>query len=136
MRFPGDDSGLSLGRGFATYLRARLQLLGIESQEALVFLKGKLLPLVVVLGCALITYLLVLAALISFLGKLLAAFSKHPLLGWEIPALLIAALHLVALLKFKNTLSQQPDEPLFEYTRAEIENDRQWLHENTPAKKS
>ncbi|MEM9080032.1 MAG: hypothetical protein AAGC74_05000 [Verrucomicrobiota bacterium] len=125
-----EDAGSSLGKGFQNYLGARFQLLALETREALTHYKGKLLPALITLASALSAYLLILAGLVSLLGKLLASFGKHPLLSWEIPALALAALHIFVLLKMARRLQQTPSQPLFEYSRAEIEHDREWLQEN------
>lgn len=123
----------------AAYLRTRLQLVSIETQEALSHLKGKLGPLVLILVSLVSCYLLVLAALVSFLGKLLSLLGEHPLLGWEVAALLLAALHLALIFAMKKKLLDQPSPPLFEYSRAELERDREWIQEhnqNSPTKRS
>ena len=128
---------LSLSKGLSSYLRTRLQLVSIESQEAFEHLKGKIAPLIIALICALVVYLLLVAAVVSLLGKMLSAISPDStLLGWELAALLVAAGHVFILLKMKTLLTRIPKTPLFEYSRAELERDREWIQDNTPKKKS
>ena len=132
-----EEGDLSLGKGLSSYFRTRLQLVSIESQEALQHLKAKVAPLLIALACALVGYLLVIAAVVSFFGKMLSKLSpNNSLLGWELPALIIAGIHLIILLKMKNLLVQIPKAPLFEYSRAELERDREWIQENNPKKRN
>jgi uncharacterized membrane protein YqjE len=130
------DAGRPLAQGVTEYLRSRLQLLAIESQEATGYLQGKLLPLVLFAISALSAYTLVMAALVGLLARALRAIPGSPLLDWEVAALLIAGLHLVVALRMKKALARPLDRPLFEYSRAELERDRTWLHDNNPAKKN
>lgn len=122
--------------GFGSYFRTRLQLVSIETQEALLHLREKLVPLVVALVCAIVAYLLLIAALVSFLGKLLTHWTGNPLVGWEIPGVLVLLLHTFILLKMKRSLARPSEMPLFEYSRAELERDREWIQDHTPKKKS
>lgn len=132
----GEELNSSLGSGFGAYFRARLQLVSIETQEALLHLREKLVPLVVALVCALVVYLLLIAVLVSFLGKLLTHWTGQTLIGWEIPGVLILLLHAFILLKMKRSLTRPAETPLFEYSRAELERDREWIQDHTPKKKS
>ncbi len=133
MNEPGDDSDLSFSAGITAYLRTRLQLVSIETVEALNHLKEKLLPIVIVLICAVGSYLLILAALVSFFGKVLGLIGKHPLLGWEFAALIVAGLHIGIIFWMKQKLTIKASGPLFEYSRAELERDREWIQEHKPA---
>ena len=136
MNEPNEEFDSSLPKGFSSYLRTRLQLVSIETQEALVFLKGKLGPVLMVLIAALTAYALTLTALVSFLGKLLGLVSEHPLIGWELIAFLIAGVHLVLIFAMKKKISKKPSTPLYEYSRAEIERDREWIQEHNPKSKN
>lgn len=132
MNEPGDESDLSFPQGMAAYFRTRLQLVSIETQEALAHLKGKLAPLLLILGCAIVSYLLLLTAIVSLLGKALNLLGKHPLLGWEMAAFLVAGLHIVIIFAMRKKIQSQASAPLFEYSRAELERDREWIQENHP----
>ena len=101
MNEPGPEPDLSFPKGMSAYVKTRLQLASIETQEALAHLKHKLGPIVVILVCAVASYFLLLTALVSFLGKLLGLLGKSPFLGWELAALLVAGIHI---------LSHLPDE--------------------------
>lgn len=132
MNEPGEEPELSFPKGMAAYVRARLQLVSIETQEALAHLKGKFGAIFLVIVCAVGSYFLILAALVSFLGKLLGLLGKHPLLGWEVAALLLAGLHIVIIFAMKKKIQSKPEAPLFEYSRAELEHDREWIQEHKP----
>lgn len=130
------SSASSLGTGFASYFRTRLQLVSIETQEALLHLRAKVIPLVVALVCGVVVYLLLLATLISFLGKLLNHWTQSPFVSWEIPGLLVLILHALILFRMRKALTRPSETPLFEYSRAELERDREWIQDHTPKKKS
>lgn len=136
MNEPGTEPELSFPKGMSAYFRTRLQLVSIETQEALAHLKGFLGPIIVILICAIGSYFLLLTALVSFLGKLLGLLGKHPLLGWEIAALLVAGLHIVIIFAMKKKITNGPSTPLFEYSRAELERDREWIQEHNPTSKN
>ncbi|GHC62460.1 phage holin family protein [Roseibacillus persicicus] len=136
MNESGDETDLSFPKGLAAYLRTRLQLVSLETQEALAHLQGKLGPVLVAGISAISIYFLVLAALVSLLGKLLGLLGDHPLLGWEVAALLLAGLHIVIIFAMKKALTRKPPAPLFEYTRAELERDREWIQEHNPTSKN
>ena len=131
-----DEADLSLPKGMAAYLRTRLQLASIETQEALAHLKGKLGPLIAILIGAVGTYLLILTAIVSWLGRLLGLIADHPFFGWELAALLVAGLHIVLIFAMKQKITGKTSAPLFEYSRAELERDREWLQENKPTNKN
>lgn len=135
-QFREDSEKDSLGHGVAEYFRARLQLLAIECEEAGSLLKGKLIPLLVILLSALTAYALITCAIVAFLGKLLRHLSGNPWLDWELVALLMGGLHLIILCQMKKKVTSAPSRPLFEYSRAELQRDRQWIQENNPTKKS
>ncbi len=132
MNESNDESDLAFPKGMAAYLRTRLQLASIETQEALTHFKGKVGPLFLVLVCATGSYFLILAVLVSLLGKLLSLLGKHPILGWELAALLLAGLHIALIFAMKKRIIQKPTIPLYEYSRAELEHDREWIKENNP----
>jgi uncharacterized membrane protein YqjE len=132
----GGNAERSLAQGVAEYLRSRLQLLAIESQEAKDHLQGKLVPLLVILVSGVSAYTLIMVALVGLLARALRAIPGFPWLDWEVAALLIALLHVTLLLGMKKALTRPLNRPLFEYSRAELERDRTWLHDNNPAKKS
>jgi uncharacterized membrane protein YqjE len=132
MNESGDEDDLSFPKGMAAYIRTRLQLVSIETQEALAHLKGKLAPLFVIMVCAVGSYFLLLTALVSLLGKILGMLGNHPLLDWELAALLVAGLHIVIIFAMKRKITNEPSAPLFEYSRAELERDREWIQEHSP----
>ena len=133
MNQAGDEPESPLPKGLTSYVRTRLQLVSIETQEALTHLKGKVGPLVLVMVCAFFGYSLLLLAVVSLLGKLLSSWG---LWGWELSALILAGLHIGAIFLMKKKISAKPSSPLFEYSRAEIERDREWIQEHNPKNKN
>ena len=131
-----DEFDFSLGHGLAGYLRTRLQLLSIESQEAARHFGQKLIPVVVAITCAMVAYFLLVAMIVSLLGKALGAVTGSIYWGWEVIALIMALTHIFVLWRMKETLLKPPARPLFEFSRAEIERDRTWIKDNNPVKKS
>lgn len=109
------------------YLRARLQLAGIESREALVHYAIILGLAVGALVIALFGYLLFVIGIVFLIAWLLGGGN-----AWIWVMLAAAATHLIGtatlLLVAKIKLSQ----PMFEATLAEFKKDQQWL--KTPAK--
>ncbi|MBK1835129.1 phage holin family protein [Roseibacillus ishigakijimensis] len=136
MNESGNEPEISFPKGLSAYVRTRLQLISLETQEALVHLQGKMGPLVAVVICGLSAYVLVLAAVISLLGKALFLLTKNEFLGWEVIALGTAGLHIVIIKAMKAKITRKPKSPLFEYSRAELERDREWIHEHNPTSKS
>lgn len=128
MSSAGDEPTPSITEGFLSYLKARLQLLNIESLEAYEHLRQKLIPALLVAACGFLAYALILAAVVSLLGRLF--------LTWEVYALIFAAIHLIVLNKMRHRLLSKSQAPLFEYTRAEIEQDRQWLQNQNRSNKT
>ena len=132
----GEETEESIPKGISAYLRTRLQLVSIETQEACAYAKGKAAPTVIALICAVSSYSLILTAIVSLLGKLLEKMGEHLLLGWETAALLVAALHIVIIFTMKKRICRKPSSPLYEYSRAELERDREWIQENNPKSKN
>lgn len=135
-QFSEDEEKGSLGEGIAEYFRTRLQLLAIECQEAGGLLRERMVPLAVILLSGLTAYLLFTCALIGLLGRLLQKATGVSWIGWEAAALLVAGPHLIALFRMKKKLASPLRQPLFEYSRAELERDRTWIQENNPTKKN
>ncbi len=123
-------------QGLSNFLRLRVQLAAVELNEAREYIGHKIVPLLLILIAAITIYLLVVAAIVSFLGKLLTLLVKNPLFGWEFVALLLAGLHLFLIFKLRKALLNPPKTPLFEYTRAELDSDRQWIQQQSPTRKN
>ena len=136
MNETGDESEQSLPKGISAYLRTRLQLVSIETQEAYAYAKGKIGPAFIALVCIVSSYFLILTAVVSLLGKLLEKLGNHLFLGWEVAALLVAGLHIAIILMMKKPICSKPAAPLYEYSRAELERDREWIQENNPTSKN
>ncbi len=134
MNSSGEETELSISKGLSAYVRTRLQLVSIETHEALAHFQGKLAPILIALVCATSVYFLILLALVSWLGKFLATLTDNPLVGWELAAILFAILHLLTILAMKKAITSKPKNPLFEYSKAELERDREWLQKNKPKK--
>ena len=126
---PAAESARRFREELSDHLKARAELLALEAGEAdeVVARKGFLGLLTTVLF--LFGYALVLVAVISLLGRW-AAVATGELLGWELPALLIGIIHLSAALTFLRKWRRKPEQPLFQYTRAEFKKDHAWLDQD------
>lgn len=131
-----DDQKVSLGHGIADYFRTRLELFTIECEEAGSQLKGRLVPLVIIVLSAISAYGLFTFAIVALLGRALQNLTGNSWLGWEVAALMVGTLHLIILFRMKKKATSPLERPLFEYSRAELKRDRTWIQENNPTKKS
>lgn len=129
----------STGTGFADqlraaalsgigYVRARLELAGLEGKQALAQLGGVLLLAALALTMSLTGYLLLCLALVFGL----ASFS-HSQNAWIFIALLVGALHLGAAWLVLRWSLQWLQEPMFPATLEEFRKDEAWL-KSTAAK--
>lgn len=129
-----DESTGSVARilqSIQTYFAARTELFGIESAEAAQYAKQQAVLGIILVIAAFFGYALLLVALVSLLGSALSAILPSSLapFGWQIMALLFAALHLLLAFCLGKKLRQPPTTPLFETTRAEFQKDRQWIND-------
>lgn len=130
------DSLGELCRGLNEHLKARAELLGIETGEAASFLARKAACAIAAAILSGIAYAVVGIALVSLLGRWLEASWPDTFagLGWQLVALAAGVMHLLAALVLFRRLKGKPARPLFEFTRSEIQKDRQWLTDNTSSK--
>ena len=126
------DSAAEFRRGLEEHLRARAELLGIESREAAAFFARKSVLGLAAAGVTFSCYSLFLVATVSLLGRWLEGTWPRPFegIGWQVVALSFAALHLPLAFVLFSRLKRKSTAPLFEYTRAEFQKDRQWLDQN------
>ncbi len=125
------ESAQQFRDGLGDHLKARAELLAIETREAgeVVARKGSL---------ALITatflffgYALVLATVISLVGEWMESLSEHLSgRGWQLTALATGFLHFLFALAVFRKLKRNRDLTLFEFTRAELNKDREWLNKS------
>jgi hypothetical protein len=120
------DRAAGVASAIGSYLEARRELLALEAKDV----GGRLAVRsvgVAVIGLLLVfAYALLMAGLIGLLSGAL---------GWEVIALILAALHLVVagVIGF---LIRRPLPPLFPLTREELKKDTTWLQSlKSPAKK-
>lgn len=114
--------------GLGDHLKARAELLAIESREAGEVVARKGLLALLVAGALVFAYALLLVAAVAFLGHWIAGWSETLApFGWPLAAVTLGFLHLITGLILYKKLKSRPGEVLFEYTRAEIHKDRAWL---------
>ncbi len=110
------------------YVRARLELAGLESKQALEQLGGVLLLAALALTMTLAGYLLLCLALVFGLASF--SHSQH---AWILIALAVGALHLGAAWLILRWALQWLREPMFPATLEEFRKDETWL-KSTAAK--
>ncbi|RFC42076.1 MAG: putative membrane protein YqjE [Verrucomicrobia bacterium] len=111
-----------------SYLRARLELAGIEGKEALTRLAGVLLLAAMVATLTLVGYLLLCLALVFGAAQLL--HSEH---AWIWIAALTGGLHLAAAWGVLRVARSWLEKPMFASTLEEFRKDDAWL-KSTAAK--
>lgn len=112
-------------RGLREHLHARIELLSLELAEARGTVARKGALGVGLLLAAVLAYLLLLVAAIGFMGRWFTTLGSS--MGWELATLLAGLLHAGGAALCFLLLRRKPTPPLFEYTRAELHKDREWL---------
>ncbi|MDB4353853.1 phage holin family protein [Akkermansiaceae bacterium] len=126
------DEVTSLAKSASDYLAIRSELVAIEAKEAGIILKKRIISLLVAAVGIFVAYILLLGALIYFLGEFLRnQLSNSPLGGWPGSLLLMGALHLIIGVIFLLKARKRPNTPLFDFTKSEWKKDQQWLSQKT-----
>jgi uncharacterized membrane protein YqjE len=102
----------------ADFVSARVELIAFEAKEAKKHAAGKAVLVVIILACAVVAYLTILAGAIGWIASTGAPW-YFVTLGAALLHLLVAGIA-VALLK-------RPLPPAFTHTKAELAKDREWL---------
>lgn len=125
-------SAQALRRSLRDHLQARAALLGMEAEEAGKFLARRGALVVIAAIAVFFCYTLFLIAAVSLVGRWLEFSWPKTFdgIGWQIAALVISFLHLLLALALVAKVKRKPSHPLFEFTRAEFEKDRQWLDQD------
>ncbi len=114
--------------GLGDHLKARAELLAIESREAGEVIARKGVLAFLVTGALFFAYALLLVAAVALLGRWIAGQSEALTpFGWPLAAATLGFFHLIVGLILFKKLKCKPEQVLFEYTRAEIHKDRAWL---------
>lgn len=117
------------------HLSARVELLGIEAEEARIVLSRRA-KIAIYAGSLLAAgYLLVLISAISLLGSFLE--NIWPAIGgagWQLVAILAGCLHGFVALALVRRLKRDDSPPLFEFSRAELHKDCAWLRQRKSTK--
>ncbi|MFK7909373.1 MAG: phage holin family protein [Akkermansiaceae bacterium] len=115
------------------FVSARLELAAIEAKEAAEFTVRKVVSAVILALCAFFIWALLLAGLTG----LLAGWAQEQLAGhlpgvsgWVIVLFALAIIHTLVAIILIWVIKKKPAAPLFELTRQEIENDKQWAKSN------
>ncbi len=123
----------SLKVAIRDYASARLELLAIESKEASQVLgerAGKAIAAAILLifawGC-------LLAMLILIGERLTSSFpgGLQRIGGGAIVALILSILHALVAIPFVKAVKQKLTQPLFQYTKSELQKDREWIDQTT-----
>lgn len=135
---PEDSPGLGatssqMKTALSGFLAARVELASIEAKEAAQFTAKKVV-LGVILGIsAFFIWALVLAGLTGVLAPIFEGWltgKVNGLPGWAAALFALAIIHGIIALIALIGLKKKPASPLFELSRQEIENDKQWLQKN------
>lgn len=133
-----DDPSLGDASGFmkdalSSFIAARVELASIEAKEAAVHASKKAVQ-GVVLGISLFfAWALILAGITGVLAPIAKeqlAEKMNWLPGWAAVLFGLAILHGLVALMCIIMLRKKTSAPLFELSRQEIENDKQWLKKN------
>jgi len=127
---PASKSSHQFREGLGDHLKARAELLAVEASEAreLLVRRGSLAVAATIL--LVFAYALVLITVISLLGRWVESLcSQLNGLGWQITALVAGFLHLTLSLLLFRRLKRKQELNLFEFTRAEIKKDGEWLNQ-------
>ncbi len=123
----------SLKSAAASFLAARLELASIEAKEAAGFAASKAVHGAILGISAFFTWALALAGLTGVLAPMATRWLSGKtdwLPGWAAVLFAFAILHGIAVIICVVLLKKKPSSPLFELTRQEIKNDKQWLAKN------
>ncbi|MDB4436119.1 phage holin family protein [Akkermansiaceae bacterium] len=121
----------SFAKSASGYAQARAELLAIESAEAAIVIRKRLVKGVIAAVFLGLAYLLLLVVTITIGGHFLSLQSEGLLANWTGIALILGALHLLIGLIFLSRARSASKKPLFEFTRSEWVKDQQWIQENT-----
>ena len=127
---PASESSHQFREGLGDHLKARAELLALEASEAreILIRRGSLMVAATIL--LVFAYALVLVTVISLLGRWVESLcSQLNGLGWQITALVAGFLHLTLSLLLFRRLKRKQELNLFEFTRAEIKKDGEWLNQ-------
>lgn len=115
------------------FIAARVELASIEAKEAAEFTVGKIGHAVVLLISVFFVWALLLAGITGVLAPIVDSWLEGSidwLPGWAAVLFALAIIHGIVSLIALSCLKKKPAIPLFELSRQEIENDKQWLKEN------
>ena len=125
------ESAQQFREGLGDHLKARAELLAIETREAgeVVARKGSLALVAATL--LFFGYALILVTVVFLLGEWVESLSDQLSgWGWQLTALTIGFLHFLFALALFRKLKRNRDLTLFEFTRAELNKDREWLNKS------
>lgn len=128
----GETSG-QMKEALSGFVAARLELASIEAKEAADFAVRKVVAGAILGISAFFVWLLVLAGLTGWLAPVADRWldgKAGQLPGWAAVLFTLAILHAIMAVVCLLLLKKKPSTPLFELSRQEIENDKQWLKEN------
>ncbi len=127
---PASESSHQFREGLGDHLKARAELLAVEASEAREILARRGSLAVAASIILIFAYALVLITVISLLGRWVESLSSQLTgLGWQLTALAAGFLHLTLSLLLFRKLKQTRGLNLFEFTRAEIKKDGEWLNQ-------
>ncbi len=127
------NTSAQLKTTLAEFLSARVELASIEAKEAASFAARKTIYGVILGICLFFAWSLTLAAITGILAPIATGWIDGQiswLPGWAAVLIGLAVIHGFFALIFLLCLKKKASSPLFELSRQEIENDKQWLKKN------
>ena len=125
------ESTQQFREGLGDHLKARAELLAIETREAGEVLARKGSLALVAATLLFFGYALILVTVVFLLGEWVESLSDQLSgWGWQLTALTIGFLHFLFALALFRKLKQSRELTLFEFTRAELNKDREWLNKS------
>lgn len=123
----------NLPKAVSSFISARIELASIEAREAAEYAGSKAVHGAILAVCAFFAWGLFLAALTGALAPIADQWLEGKvdnLPGWAAILFIFAIIHGLGALIFLGQLKKKPSSPLFDLSRKEIENDKQWLRKN------
>lgn len=115
-------------RDASGYLQLRTQLFGIEAKEAGQAYRTKLTLILAGAVLIFLAYLLMVVAAIGIITALIDSETDLSFSNWIGGTLITALIHLLlGLFSYRTGKTITPKEPLFEYTRNELQKEQEWL---------
>ncbi|MCP5538099.1 MAG: phage holin family protein [Akkermansiaceae bacterium] len=127
------ETSSQMKSSLSSFVAARIELASIEAKEAAQFAASKAVQGIILGISVFFFWTLVLAGLTGVLAPVADNWLKDKadwLPGWAAVLFALAVIHAIVAVVILICLKKKPASPLFELSRQELENDKQWLKQN------